>query len=161
MWSDLLCCVLEKITESGFKCQLPCPESRIETLTKRVRRDFGVELPVEYKELLKRTDGLNWNGLFIYASRTSKLRASPNCMITGIVEDNSFGRDLHDRLGFPDDYSDPLKDYFVFGDDDLEMYAYHIPTKKFQVFTKPGMIMLERYRSCGSLFSAALKRCLQ
>src|SRR5260370_34226488 len=107
MWQKLLSSALEALQEFGYQPQLPCPESKIEALAKKCRTVLGMELPLEYKELLKRVNGLDWNGLVIYASRRGRIRGFPTRTIEGVIEAN---------LALRDDLEE-MKDYLVLGDD--------------------------------------------
>jgi len=149
MWPELLSAVIKDMTDFGHKPQLPCPDSEIAELRRRARTDLGNELPPEYLALLTRVNGLNWNGLFIYASRPSRMEGRPDLTISGVVEINQAYR-----------RAVCMDDYLVLADWDTDIYAHHIPTNTFLVTSKPSLVVLETYADCGSLLAFALRTAL-
>src|SRR5688572_29761582 len=70
MYRQLLAEVRTEQARYGGHRQPPCTEERLALLRRRVREELGAELPDEYAAFLREQDGLNYNGLFIYASET-------------------------------------------------------------------------------------------
>jgi hypothetical protein len=145
MWRDLLAAVIKQTKEFDFEPQPPCAELEITKLCKRAEAKLGTALPKEYLDLLREVNGLNWNGLFIYASRPTPLRADPESTLDGVVEINL-------------QYC--IDDYVVLGQGNTDFYSYHIPTSSFHVASNPSLIVVENYPDCGSLLSSALRSAL-
>jgi hypothetical protein len=148
MWQELLSSTLEALQGFGCQPQPPCPETEIEALSSRSRTVLGIELPQEYKELLRRVNGLDWNGLVIYASKRGQLQGLPKGTIEGLVDAN---------LALRGD-NDDMSNYLVLGDSGETLYAVHkLSKKKFHVIDVPDSSVMEKYADCGSLFGAALE----
>jgi hypothetical protein len=130
----------------GGHRQPPCPEDRLTRLRQRVREELGAELPDEYAALLRSQDGVNYNGLFIYASETTRIVQARDASIQGIVEAN---------LGWRDD--ERLRAYLVFGDGNMDLYARHLPTGAYHVLDRVPGNLIESYPSFEELLAAALR----
>jgi hypothetical protein len=147
-WQELLSEALETRQGLGFQPQPACPESEIEALSDKYRRVLGMELPQEYKELLRRVNGFDWNGMVIYASRRGRLQGYTDRMIEGLIEAN---------LALRGD-EDGMKKYLALGDDGETLYAVHKSSKKkFHVIDIPDSSVVDKYADCGALFAAALQ----
>jgi len=88
-------------------------------------------------------DGLDWNGLVIYASKRSQLVGSART-IEGFIEGNIDYRDF-----------DNCSDYLIFGDDGTVLFALQTKTQKYQVVTIVGLTVLESFDSFDDLLSNA------
>jgi hypothetical protein len=130
----------------GEQRQPACTEARLERLRQRVRDELGAELPDEYAAFLRAQDGLNHNGLFIYASETAPVVGSTHATIQGIVEAN---------LGWRDD--ERFLEYLALGEGNMDVYVRHVPTGEYHVVDRVPGNLIERYRSFDQLLAAALK----
>jgi hypothetical protein len=130
----------------GEQPQPPCPDDRLEQLRQRVREELGAELPDEYIAFLRTRDGLNHNGLFIYASETAPVVGATNATIQGVVQANLGWRDY-----------EPWGAYLVFGEGNMDLYVRHLPTGEYRVIDRvPGNI-IETHPSFDRLLAAALR----
>ncbi|HLM58673.1 MAG TPA: YrhA family protein [Pyrinomonadaceae bacterium] len=146
MYEQLLTQVGAEQAKYGEQAQPPCTEERLERLRQRARRELGVEVPEEYAAFLRAQDGLNHNGLFIYASETSPVAGAPDATIEGLVEAN---------LGWRDD--EHFNSYLVFGEGNMDLYVRHLPTGDYQVIDRTPGNLIETHPSLDQLIAAALK----
>lgn len=146
MYEQLLTEVGAEQAKYGEQSQPPCADERLERLRRRVREELGAELPDEYAAFLRRQDGLNHNGLFIYASETSPLAGAGGAVIEGFVEAN---------LGWRDD--EHFNGYLVFGEGNMDLYVRHLPTGDYQVIDRTPGNLIETHPSFDQLIAAALK----
>jgi hypothetical protein len=93
-------------------------------------------LPVEFEELLRFADGMNWNGLYLYPS-------------TGLVESNLDHREV-----------EGLEDVLVFGNDSLDLFAWRSSTGEFQILDLVPRQVMETFPTFDALMGLALDRCL-
>lgn len=129
--------------------QPPCTANDLEKLKQTSLRDLGYGIPAEYACFLADTNGLVWNGLSIYGSKSMPLNGLPDYSVEGFVDANRHYRSL--RRG------DPMQDYIVFGEDSVVFFAYHIPPGVYEVITIVGMTALETYMSFDELLIDALR----
>jgi len=129
----------------GEQSQPPCPDERLARLRRRVRDELGADLPDEYAAFLREQDGLNHNGLFVYASEPTPIVGATGATIQGMVEANLIWRD--------DEHMIP---YLVFGDGNLDLYALHVPTGEYQVVDRVPGNLIATYPSFEHLIAAAL-----
>lgn len=145
MYQQLLDEVRAEQARYGGHIQPPCTEERLAQLRLRVRDELGAELPEEYADLLRMQDGMNYNGLFLYASETTPIVRARGAAIQGIVEAN---------LGWRDD--ERLNAYLVFGDGNMDLYARHLPTGEYHVLDRVPGNLIETHPSFELLIVAAL-----
>ena len=82
----------------------PCTEAKLEKLRERARAELATGIPGGYAEFLRIMDGLDFNGMSIYASEQTTSRDASRAEIFGFVETNLMHRDV-----------DVMKNYLVFG----------------------------------------------
>ena len=111
-----------------------------------MRDELGAELPDGYEGFLRTQDGLNYNGLFVYASETTPIVRVSGAAIQGIVEAN---------LGWRDD--ERMRRYLVFGDANMDLYALHGPTGEYHVLDRVPGNLIETHPSFELLMAAAFK----
>lgn len=146
MYEQLLTRVGEEQARYGERSQPPCTEERLERLRRRALEELNAEVPEEYAAFLRAQDGLNHNGLFIYASETSPVAGGTDATIEGFVEAN---------LGWRDD--EFFNDYLVFGEGNMDLYVRHLPTGEYQVIDRTPGNLIEAPPSFDQLIAAALK----
>ena len=146
MYQQLLAQLEAEKARYGEQRQPPCTDDRLERLRRRVRERLGAELPSEYAAFLRAQDGLNHNGLFVYASETAPVVGARDATIQGFVEANLVWRD-----------DDRLCSYLVFGDGNMDLYARHLPIGEYHVLDRVPGNLVERYPSFDQLLAAALK----
>ena len=149
MYRDLLRRVEDRARSYGDALQAPCDERRLEKLRGRVGEELGTVLPEDYADFLRLTDGMNWNGLYLYPSETFPIAGHPEYELRGLVEPN---------LDYRED--DWFADLLVFGDDGLDLYARRISTGEYQIYDRVPNNLIETVPSFDALASAALGRCL-
>jgi hypothetical protein len=152
-WSALMTAVQLEAKRFGYDGEPPCPEPEILGLSERVSRELGAELPPEYRLLLSRANGLEWNGLRFFGSVRAPMTGRPRLMREGIIEAN-----LDYRAG---GLIDELCDYLILGENDMDFFALSVPTGEYRVLTKSGLSLIETYGDCGSMFAHAMSKSLQ
>jgi len=111
MYAEQLDQVATEQARYGAVPQAPATEVELARLRRRASEELGVELPAEYEEFLKRVNGLDWNGVLLYATETTT--------IAGVVEMNLVLRDdprFADLLALGSDGLDlhlPLRDWHL------------------------------------------------
>jgi hypothetical protein len=146
MYKELLTGVAEWMKENSLQMQPPGRETDIEDARARARAVLGAELPEEYCRLLRETDGLDANGLVLYATRTSPIAGHHDRFITGIVEANEGWRDLEDN-----------RNYLFFGDSGMSLFAYHLGEKRYQILDRSSGSLIEAVQGFDELVARALE----
>jgi len=146
MYQQLLARLRAAQATYGEQSQPPCTDERLAHLRRRVRDELGTDLPDEYAAFLRTQDGLNHNGLFIYASETTPIVGTAGATIQGIVEANQIWRD-----------DERLTRYLIFGDGNLDLYARHLPTGEYHVVDRVPGNLVATYPSFEQLIAAALE----
>jgi len=149
MYRDLLHRVAKEQARSGRTPQGPCPDVQLARLRRRVRAELGTELPAEYVDLLAHANGLDWNGVVIFASDTTPIVGHLGRSIAGIVEMN---------LGFRDDRR--FEDLLVLGSDGLDIFTYRVSTGAYEVYDEVPHELVADGLSFDALMTRALTRSL-
>lgn len=146
MYQDLIKQIANERKRFGLEMQPPCCPNAIERLKTNAARELGHTIPDAYAAFLSHVNGLSWNGLVVYASERSLIVGRTDGFIEGFVEGNLDYRDF-----------EPLKDYLIFAEDGVVLFAYQISTSKYQVVTTVGLTLLESFDTFDELLCDALK----
>jgi hypothetical protein len=146
MYQALLSVIIEKARSIRWPVQPPATAAEIERLVSRSEQELGVRPPNEYPALLQTVNGLEWNGLVVYATRRTRLVNDPRKVIEGFVEGNLNYRDF-----------EPLRQYLIFADDGSALYVENLNTEKYEVILRVGMTVLRSLDSFSSLMLDALR----
>ena len=146
MYQQILAEVAAAQARCGEQRQPPCPDEGLVDLRRRAHDELGTEIPDEYLAFLRMQDGLNHNGLFIYASETAPVVGTAGATIEGIVEANQGWRvDEH------------FARYLIFGEGNLDLYVRHLPTGAYQVVDRVPGNLIATHPTFEQLITAALE----
>ena len=147
MYRDLLRRVAAEQARSGGGPQNPCSQVQFARLRWRVRTELDAELPAEYVDLLAQVNGLDWNGVVLYASETTPIVGHPGRSIAGLVEVN---------LAFRDDQR--FADLLVLGSDGMDIFTYRVSAGGYEVYDEVPHDLLAAGLSFDALMTRALTR---
>src|SRR5713101_4320885 len=136
----------EKMKRYNLGLQAPCSKVDLERVVTRARDELGYLLPDGYVGFLSLANGLDWNGLTIFASERTPITGFPDRFIDGFIEANLAYRDYA-----------PMKAYAVFGDDGVALFTYSITMAEYQVLTKVGLSVLKRFGTFTELLTRAMQ----
>jgi hypothetical protein len=144
---------LEEITrqmeEDGDQMQPACSPESLKQLEATAQAIFSRGLPVEYFRFLSLTNGLDWNGLMIYASATTPIVKHDEAFIHGLIEANLLWRDYK-----------PNEKFLIFGESGLSKYVYAIASSEYQVIDRSSMDAVKSVASFDELMAEALENHL-
>ena len=134
----------------GGDLQPPCTDKQLEDLTREVSEKLNIKLPRPYAEFLELHNGLNSNGLFIYATEKVLISGTKDEYIYGFVEMNLNYRDV-----------DYFNDLLVFGDGNSDIYVYQISTNQYQRRDRmPAENVIATYNTFEEMLTDAFSICL-
>ncbi|MDT8759076.1 SMI1/KNR4 family protein [Sphingomonas psychrotolerans] len=96
----------------GETVQARADESRIAALRAALQREFGATLPDDYAALLRRSDGVDFDGLVLYGSWQSEAAPGPAGFWQGLVAANRLWREGPGHDG-----------YLVLGETDIDLFT--------------------------------------
>jgi hypothetical protein len=148
MWEGFLKKIEKQMHEYDFKMQPPATKEDIETLIQLVKMKFSVDLPDEYLRLLKLHNGFNWNGVFIYGSKTLPIPETED-RILGLVEANEIwrSREYHNQFLF-------------FGDGNISLFALDFTDNSYKELDRSSDSVIKFYSSIDNMFAAAFESSL-
>jgi hypothetical protein len=100
----------------------------------------------EALDFLRVTDGLNWDGLFIYASASDSVDGNPAVLIHSFVVDNLDWRSYERR-----------RNCLIFADSDISLYALNLVIGRYEVQDRSSGTVMETF---DVLITEALRLCL-
>jgi len=134
-----------KIKHYGRSLQPPSSDNKLNALRVRSRQELGCDISNDYCDLLATVNGLDWNGLVIYANERVPIPGYSDRFIEGFVEGNLDFRDF-----------EPWKDYLIYADDGVVLFTYHISQQRYEVVLRVGMSLLESFDTFNDLLTNAL-----
>jgi len=138
-----------KREEYGRSLQPACSTRELADLETRARKELGIDIPAGYAQFLCQQNGFNWNGLFIYASKTVPIVGYTDRFIEGFIDAN-----LDFRSGGWEN------DLILFGDSNLDIYVYDPSKKKYSARDRISLDEAESYSSFEEMITEALRQHL-
>jgi len=129
----------------GEVVQAGADEARIAALRVALQREFGATLPDDYAALLRRSDGVDFDGLVLYGSAQSEAAPGPAGFWQGLVAANRLWREGpgHER-------------YLVLGETDIDLFTVDLDGGNPVLRDKVSSDVNETFPSVG----AAIERLL-
>lgn len=150
MYQELLDSIAEEKKTYDLELQPPATSEQIEELEIKANEQLGAKLPEAYKHFLSRTNGLNYNGLFIYATEKVQVSGVPDAFINGFIEENLSHREI-----------DGFNDLLVFADGNLDIYIYQNSTAEYQSRDRSSLDVMQTFSSFEELITEALNSHLE
>jgi hypothetical protein len=150
MFRELLARVGDEQRRYGSALQPPSTEQQVQRLIERARVELGAELPVEYLDFLRMTNGLDWNGVVLYATETLPIVGHADRTIEGMVDAN---------LGLRDD--ERFQDLLVLGSDGMHLYTCRISVPVYALYDEVPHQLVDSTDTCDGLLTRALMRSLE
>ncbi|WP_156404683.1 YrhA family protein [Sphingomonas sp. Root241] len=129
----------------GEIVQSGADETRIAALRAALQREFGATLPDGYAALLRRSDGVDFDGLVLYGSWQSEANPGPGGFWQGLIAANKLWREGPGHEG-----------YLVLGETDIDLFTVDIDGSNPVLRDKVSSDVNETFPSVG----AAIQRLL-
>lgn len=140
---DLLADIEKIKNQDGKSIMLPASYESIQTIKEWILRNISENLWIsEYEDLLKKVNGLEFNGLVIY-------NAKPEDENNGFIGANEIWRD-----------NEWDSDYLFFGDSSISWYCLDIDNYVFLELDKPSGDVVDEYSSFEEMINEAMKSVL-
>ena len=130
--------------------QPPATAEELRRLRERAKKELGVDLPQGYLDFLGLMNGLDSNGLVIYAAETAPLAGYPNrkdMNIEGVVDANLGWWDLEDH-----------KRYIFLGESGTSLFVQDREDGTFPELDRSSNDRMEEFPSFEAMLAYALKR---
>jgi hypothetical protein len=146
MYQNLLDEVTQWRKTEGLKIQPPASEQQIELLRRRAAAELDYQIPEHYVGFLRVLNGLNSNGLVLYASETTPMAGREGKVIEGLVEANLLWRDAPSHQSF-----------VFFGEGNISRYAFNQAQSEYQVLDFQTDTLVDSVSSLEQLLAVALR----
>ena len=139
----------ESKADYNSEIQPPATEEALQRLFQRTRAELGADLPASYLNFLRLTDGLIWDGLFIYSSEKTPVVGEPNEFMHPFVDTNLIWRS-----------HEPHKKFLFFGDGDISLYVYNLEKDCYEILDRPSETVIQTFSSFDEMLTEALRHRL-
>lgn len=135
--------------------QPPASHEQLQKLASRASEELNYRFPATYLEMLSVADGIDSNGILLYASETQLLAgntARPDYIIEGVVEANLLWRDYESN-----------QKYVFYGEAGDMVYCHNLTTDKFQIMDRISQDVdseFDVFGTCEELFEKILNHML-
>ncbi|HEX8349476.1 MAG TPA: YrhA family protein [Hymenobacter sp.] len=144
---ELLSAVLLDKTEAKEHQQAALPKVEQDSFSRRVAQVFDYILPEAYLNILGQTDGLDCNGVVLYASRL--YAENEQFVLQGFVEANVLLRDYQ-----------PNRYCLYFAESGMDFYRHNLQTGKFEISARVGGTVFDTFETAEELFVQILNHML-
>lgn len=118
-----------------------------DAFSNRVTQTFRYTLPETYLKVLAQTDGLDCNGVVLYASRV--YAEGERFVLQGFTEANILLR------GFT-----PNRDFLYFAESGMDFYRHNLQTGKFEISARVGGTVFNSFATAEELFTQIFNHML-
>lgn len=140
---DSLIAVLQDRASAGLRVQPVLSEEEAAAFRQVIRQRLSYELPVSYTTILAQTDGLDSNGVMLYASR--QYFQGEKFLLQGFLEANLLLRAYAPNL-----------DFIYFAESGMDLYRHNLQSKQFEVCTRVGLRPMETFATATEFFQQIL-----
>lgn len=127
MWKDKLQEIIQEEELYGEKVNIGATKKEIAIFFKAAKSELNVDLPNDYVKILKRVNGLEFNGLILYGIDQYLLSKQPNQSINGLIENN--------KLWYENEWQ---KKYIFIGESSVSWYVYDLEESKYLELDNPS-----------------------
>ena len=131
----------------GSGPQPPCSSDEIERLAEHARAVLHTDLPADYLDFLRVTNGLDWNGVVVYASDTVPIVGHADRSIAGVVEMNVIYRDGGD-----------FRHLLVLASDGMDVYTLNVANGLYEQYDDVPHELIETFVTFDDVMSQILAR---
>jgi len=150
MWKGKLQEIIQEEKLYGEEVNIGATEEEIETLFKEAKAELNVDLPNDYVKILKRVNGLEFNGLILYGIDEHLLSKQPNQSINGLIENN--------KLWYENEWQ---KKYIFVGESSISWYVYDLEESKYIELDNPSGEEIEVFSGLESMVEKMLSDALE
>lgn len=143
----LLEAVLQDKAEADEPQQTALITAELEIFKGQVAQLFHYTLPEAYLQVLAQTNGLDCNGIVLYASRL--YAEGDRFIIQGFMEANILLR------GY-----DPNRDFIYFAESGMDFYRHNLLTNKFEISARVGGNVFDSFETAEELINQVLNHML-
>jgi hypothetical protein len=134
----------------GWRLRPPCPEEEIEDLRCRSRYILNAEIPEQYADFLRITNGLRCGDLNVHGSKQNDAKRPEYGTIYGFVEMTTFWREELEYLAH----------YMFFAENSISWYTYNLSTRQYELLDNTCSDVMDVFPSFDALLTRAFKDSL-
>jgi hypothetical protein len=131
----------------GYRMQPPCRQEEIDILRHALASSLRIDIPAGYEDLLRVTNGIDFNGTLIFAARNTPHVNLPGTVIEGLMEANDIRRENASQ-------------FLIFGESGMEMYAQNLESGGWEVVDQVSLDVCERFATFDDLAASVLRKRL-
>lgn len=149
MWQENVIKIAQEKNKYGKKINYGATEEELQNFIKLLNNQLNIQLPNDYKKILKFVNGLEFNGFILYGIDEVLLQKPPNQAIYGLVEYN--------EIWYENEWQ---KQYVFLGESNISWYAYDVVRCRYCELDNPSGSLIEEYNNLESLLEKMLSDAL-
>jgi hypothetical protein len=138
-----LTAVLADRASAGLRVQPALSNEELTAFRQTIIQRLNYELPAPYTDILSQTDGLDSNGIVLYASR--QYFQGDKFLLQGFLEANLLLRVYAPNL-----------DFIYFAESGMDLYRHNLQSNQFEVCTRIGLRAMETFATAAEFFKQIL-----
>jgi hypothetical protein len=142
MYSELLEKIKIEKVKVNQKINDGASEIEISRLVEESKK-YKLSVPKEYLSLLRKINGVNYNGLFLYGVDMEFCEKDYDQKISGFIDKNQIWREN-------------MPEYIFFGDESIAWYCQEIKSGKYLELDKPSGRVMKEFKDFDEMITRAL-----
>lgn len=149
MWQDALGKVANEMKIYSESINEGIAESDVHNFVASIEQELEVSLPVEYLEILRVVNRLEFNGCILYGADENLVSNVPNQAINGLIDNN--------KVLYENEWQ---KQYLFLGENSISWFVYDLQTKKYLELDNPSGEVEQEFASCEEMVERVLNEAL-
>lgn len=149
MWQDALEKVANEMKKYSEIINEGIAEADVHNFVASIEQELEVSLPVEYLEILRVVNGLEFNGCILYGADEHLVSSVPNQAINGLIDNN--------KVLYENEWQ---KQYLFLGENSISWFVYDLQTKKYLELDNPSGELEQEFVSCEEMVERVLNAAL-
>lgn len=150
MWIDKLKKVQKESNTYSLTCVNPGVSDKIiSSWAVQVQKTLGVMPPQEFIDVIRYTNGFEWNGFILYGVDRDSFPMAPGYIVNGLIEQNEIWYEVESQRA-----------YLFLGESNISWYVYEIATGRYLELDNPSGREIAVFSSFTEMLEKILGDCL-
>ncbi len=149
MWIEKLEEIRKIDASFGNETNDGATEKEINIFLNEIKGSFDIEKLSPYAEVLRRVNGVEFNGFILYGIDENLLENAPKQTINGFIDNN--------EVWHEDDWG---TEYIFFGDSSISWYVYDLNKDKYYELDKPSGDVIEEFNNINNMINKMFEDAL-
>ena len=149
MWQEALEEVANTMKMFGEAVNEGLAEVDVHNFVATIEQELKCSLPIEYLEILKVVNGLEFNGSILYGADEQFTGSVPNQAINGLLDNN--------KVLYENEWQ---QRYLFLGENSVSWYVYDLQAKQYLELDNPSGGVMQAFACCEEMVERLLRVAL-